>query len=201
MGGLLRDWQSYQDPLNAVHRPAQMAPQWFHVGKLSGVPVDERIWHEDPPGSSYPACIAVKAAGLQGRTSGERYLGRLRRAVMCERRNIARREVLLEVAEELAAEPGEAPLDRERFEEDLGSEEALAAFRRDLMEARYRGIGRFPTLTFHRLSGPGIIIVGYRPYDVLRAALVRVAPELGEASQETDRQESKGETPCSSATS
>ena len=29
---------------------------------VSGMPIDDRIWLEDPPSSSYLACLAVKAA-------------------------------------------------------------------------------------------------------------------------------------------
>ena len=61
------------------------------------MPIDDRIWVEDPPTSSYPACIAIKAAELQSAEAADLYLGWLRHAVMTQRRNIARREVLLEV--------------------------------------------------------------------------------------------------------
>lgn len=98
MGGMIADWQQYSDPLNDVGRPTQMAPQWFQVGAHSGMPFYERIWLEDPPGSSFPACLAFKAAERQGTAQGEAYLRRLREAVMVEQRNIARREIVLAVA-------------------------------------------------------------------------------------------------------
>src|SRR5512143_835188 len=95
MGGMIPDWSRYSDPVNAVSRPLQMAPQWFEVRHVTGMPIDERIWFEDPPASSHPACIAVKAAELQSSEAAELYLRRLREAVMLDRRNIARREILL----------------------------------------------------------------------------------------------------------
>lgn len=82
---------------------------------------------------------------------------------MLERRNIARPEVLLDVADELAAEPG--GFDAGRFRDDLAA-------------ARERGVGRFPPLTFRPRSDRSVMIVGYRPYDTLRAALARVSPDL-----------------------
>lgn len=183
MGGMIPDWLSYSDPLNSVSRPAQMGPQWLHVKTLTGVEIDERLWVDDPPGSSYPACLAVKAAQLQGKAAGESYLNRVRRAVMQERRNIARTEVLLELADELAGR-GVFPFDAGLFRRDLDSEVAREAFRDDLKETRYREVGRFPTLILLANGGAGILLAGYRPYDVLRKALLHLAPQLAPAAEE-----------------
>lgn len=178
MGGMLPDWQTFSDPLNSVSNPGQMGLQWFQVRTQSGMPIDERIWHHDPPESSFPACLAVKAAERQGADCAERYLRRLREAVMLERRNIAREEILLDLARELDAGHESATLDAERFAHDLHRPETLDAFREDVKLATYRGIGRFPTLTLRHVRGVGVIIVGYRPYEALRQALGGLAPEL-----------------------
>jgi predicted DsbA family dithiol-disulfide isomerase len=177
MAGMIADWDSYNDPLNTVSRPVQMGPIWRQAQHLSGVPVDDRIWVLDPPASSYPACLAVKAAELQSADAADLYLGRLREAVMAQRRNIARREVLLEVADEAAAAAPDR-LDAARLRHDLDAAPPRDALREDIKEARYRGIGRFPTLTLRRAGGAGVMIVGYRPYEVLLAAIARIAPEL-----------------------
>jgi len=87
LGGLIPSWDRYEDPLHNVHRPAQMAPLWFEVRQLTGVSLDERIWQEDPPSSSYPACLAVKAAELQSPQAADLLLGRLREAVMVQRQH------------------------------------------------------------------------------------------------------------------
>lgn len=179
MGGMIADWSSYSDPLNDIGGPAQMGPQWFQVGRLTGMPIDARIWQEDPPSSSYLACIAVKAAELQGCEHGERYLRRVREAVMCERRNVTRREVLLAIARELAVDPRSAHgFHVDEFMRALDVGGALEAFRDDLQDAAYRGIGRFPTLILQPADGQGVVITGYRPYPLLRAALAHVAPDL-----------------------
>jgi predicted DsbA family dithiol-disulfide isomerase len=177
MAAMLAGWNSYNDPLHAVSRPVQMGPIWRHAQHLSGVPVDDRIWVLDPPASSYPACLAVKAAELQSAAAAELYLRRLREAVMTERRNIARREVLLELADEVAVAAPDR-MDAGRLRHDLEAAPARDALREDIKEARYRGIGRFPTLTMRHGRGAGIMIVGYRPYETLLAAVARIAPEL-----------------------
>lgn len=174
---MIAGWDRYSDPIKDVSRPIQMGPLWRQAQQVSGMPIDDQIWVEDPSSSSYPACLACKVAEQQSADAAERYLRCLREAVMCERRNIAREDVLLAVADELAASALDV-FDAAQFRADLDSPAALEAFQEDLKETRYREIGRFPTLTLHRGGAPGIILVGYRPYDVLRAALLRVVPDL-----------------------
>lgn len=187
MGGLIPGWDRFHDPLNAVSRPLQMGPVCVEVRHRTGQPLDDLMWVEDPPASSYPACLAVKAAGLQSHEAGEALLRRIREAAMTERRNVADGRVLLALASEVAAsQPG--LLDADRFEHDRGGPEAAAAFRDDLREGRYLGLTRFPALTLHRADGGVgdaeggegrvLLLVGYRPYDVLRRALDHLVPGL-----------------------
>jgi predicted DsbA family dithiol-disulfide isomerase len=172
LGGMIPDWQTFNDPLHSVHRPAQMGPSWYEVRHLTGMPIDEMIWLQDPPASSYPACVAVKAAGRQGAAIEEAYLRRLREAVMLERRNVARREVLVDLFEGLSG------VDGGRFRRDVVGEKALAAFREDLKDASYRAIGRFPAFVLRGAGGRAVLLMGYRPYPVFREALAAVAPDL-----------------------
>lgn len=176
MGGMIPDWGSYSDPMNSVHRPVQMAPQWLEVRHLTGMPVDASVWIADPPQSSYPACVAVKAAELQSPQAAERYLRRLREGVMMHRQNISRREALINSAEEVASEK-DVPFVLQQFIDDLNSDKALEAFREDLKIAAYRNIGRFPTLVM-QCRGDAVMIVGYRPYSALITALSHLAPSL-----------------------
>ncbi|HEY9835321.1 MAG TPA: DsbA family protein, partial [Vampirovibrionales bacterium] len=183
MGGLLRDWQQFSDPLNHISRPIQMGPVWIQVRHLTGMPIDEKIWVKNPPTSSYPACIAVKAASQQGSNVGESYLRRLREAVILEGRNISQREVLLELGTELNPELG---FDGDRFERDLDHPDSVEAFRQDLKEMRYRGIARFPSMMLRPNSGRSLLMMGYRPYSVLRDAITQIAPELEPLRSVTD---------------
>lgn len=170
MGGMIPDWGGYEDPLNAVSRPAQLGPVWMQARHMTGAEIDDRVWALDPPRSSIPACAAVKAAELQGREAAELYFRAVRTMLMREGRNIARHEVLAEAAQRVEAEHP-ARFDRGRFLADLGSPAALDALREDLMQARYHDIGRFPTLILRSEGRPSLMLVGYRPYEVLRAAM------------------------------
>lgn len=179
MGGMIANWGSFADPVNSIHRPGHVGAYWYFVRQTTDVVLDERLWVEDPPESSYPACLAFKAAERQGHAVADRFLRQLRQAAMTERRNIARREVLLALARE-SSEPGDGKptLDLPQFVADLDAPATLEAFREDLRETRYRGIGRFPTFTMHGPGGRGVMLVGYRPYDTLHEALARVRQHL-----------------------
>jgi predicted DsbA family dithiol-disulfide isomerase len=147
------------------------------------MPIDEKIWVKNPPTSSYPACMAVKAASQQGPEVEESYLRRLREAVMLEGRNIGQREVLLELGAELNPELG---FDGSRFERDLDHPDSIEGFRQDLKEMRYCGIARFPSIMLRPSSGRSLLMMGYRPYSVLRDAITQIAPDLEPQRSVTD---------------
>lgn len=177
MGGMLPDWESFSDPMNSVSRPLQMGPVWLEAKHISGMPMQEKLWYQDPPSSSYPACLAVKTAGLQSPEAGEWYLRGTREALMLQGKNIAKQQVLLEVGEALAAQKPRL-FDQQRFVKDLKNKEAAEAFRQDIQQARYHRIGRFPTLTIQKPGQEGVILTGYRPYAVLLDGLRQVAPDI-----------------------
>jgi putative protein-disulfide isomerase len=166
MGGLLPGWKNYVDTANDVTRPVQMGPVWMHASRLSGVSMPHRLWMEDPPASSYPACIAVKCAGLQSAEAEKKYLHYIREALMIEGLNIAKPAVLNGVAEKLFADNPEC-FTLSQYQEDMQNGKAMEAFRKDIQEVRYRNINRFPTLVISRLHGPAIQVTGYKIYEAL----------------------------------
>lgn len=94
----------------------------------SGMPVDPRVWERCPPGSTYPACRAVKAAERQG--LAEPVLRTIRERVMLERETIDTGAALVAIAADVAG------LDLGRFTADLDSAEVAAAFDADLRRTR-----------------------------------------------------------------
>ena len=119
MGGLAR----------RIDDPLRMLREVLDVAAESAMPVDPRLWLEHPPASSYPVCMAVKAAAEQGSAAAYRYLRRLREGLMVGRRK-------LDHADSLVAEAGPAGLDTDRFRVDLGSHAITEAFAADLDEVR-----------------------------------------------------------------
>ncbi len=120
--------------------------------------------------STWPSCIAVKAAGLQGTDRELPYLRRFREAMYIEGRNAT----LPAVQAELASEIG---LDATAFARALEDGTAEAAFHKDLDRCRSHAVTGFPTFELSR----GVATVrldGWQPWDALEEALAEFAPDL-----------------------
>jgi putative protein-disulfide isomerase len=198
MAGLARRYDGdYRDEEGGIGSGASWASdlvsQWLEVSALTRMPFDPRIWTENPPASSYPACMAVKAAAEQGPEVAYRYLRRLREGLMLGRRK-------LDHADSLVAEAGPAGLDVESFRVDLGSHAITEAFAADLDEVRAvpaeaRSAGKvrttegkdrvaLPSTVFAAEDGPRSLW-GPQPYEALRdAALAAGARQVNDGPLE-----------------
>jgi predicted DsbA family dithiol-disulfide isomerase len=181
MGGLARE---FEDDLSAL------VITWLDHAAESGMPLDPRVWESDGVRSTYPACIAVKAAAEQGPAAGERYLRALREGFMCHGRK-------LDGPEALVQEARSAGLDAARFRIDLESNAILEAFGADLEDtrtipdaAREAGLATegshgssverlaFPALRFVPESGgPEAWVGGDHSYEDWRAAALAAGAE------------------------
>jgi len=171
MGGMLSSWQEYHDTINAVTRPIQMGPVWLHAKYVSGTYINDRLWFTDPPASSYPACVAVKSAGMQSAVAEERYLYKLREEALVHSKNIAKKQVLLDAARELQDELGSS-FNYDLFLQQLTSIAASNQFKNDLDQVRSYGISRFPSLLI-RIEGKkqSVVLTGNRPYEAIMATI------------------------------
>ena len=120
MGGLARE---FEEDLSSL------VMEWLDDAAESGMPFDPRVWHSDGVRSTYPACIAFRAAAEQGPDAAARYLRVLREGFMCHGRK-------LDGPEALVTEARRAGLDSQRFRIDLESNAILEAFAGDLEETR-----------------------------------------------------------------
>ena len=163
--------------------------EMLEASEESGMPVDPRVWLADPPRSSHPACLAVKAASEQADPAG--YLRRLREGIQCRRRKLDTADALLE---EGRGVPG---LDIARLRLDLASHGVLEAFAADLercgavpSEHHSPGSGRakLPSLEFVGADGVAHGVYGPSSYPELRAAAVAAgaveSPNAGPVSVE-----------------
>lgn len=158
MGGLARNFAGDGDK-QAVY--SRLISHWLDVADVGGMPLDPRLWTEGAIGSSYPACMAVKAASEQAKDGGYTYLRALREGLMCFRRKLDTTEALVE-----AARP--AGLDVERFRIDLGSNATVEAFGNDLEDFRTREL-ELPTLVIGDR-----VVAGFSPYEEYRHAALAV---------------------------
>ncbi len=120
--------------------------------------------------STWPSCIAVKAAGLQGKAREYPYLRRFREAMYLEGRRVMRREVQVELAAEIGLDPG-------AFERSLDDGSAEAAFHADLDLCRARSVTGFPTFELRR-DAASARLDGWQPWDAFEEALREFAPDL-----------------------
>lgn len=172
IGGLIKDWNNFADPLNNVSQPSQMGPIWMEAAQKTGINFSHYLWVDDPPTSSYPACIAVKTAGLQSLLAEELYFKNIAEAAMLNGMNISKPEVLVQIAQQLSEEFPDI-FDPSHFLQNYNNEESRNAFRQDLQKIKSNGIGRFPTVTM-AYRQKKIMFTGYRSYDVLLDAFSKI---------------------------
>jgi predicted DsbA family dithiol-disulfide isomerase len=156
MGGLGRDYSGHEK--GALVR-------WVEDAAEIEMPIDPLLWKEAPISSTYPACIAVKAAGEQGLEAQLRYLRALREGMMCFRRKLDSLEPLVEEARR-------ARLDVERFRVDAVSHAMVEAFGADLELTRDvpEGSPRTDRVPLPTLRIGDRWFFGRVPYDELAAA-------------------------------
>lgn len=167
-GGLVRDFETFHDAANGITAPADVAPHWETAAARHGMPVDADVWRVDPPRSTYPASVAYHAAKAQDPAAARRYLRRLREAVATERRNVARREVLVSLADGIG-------LDVDALVEALDDGSAREAFSADRAFARRHGATQFPSFRVSAAGGTRWLF-GFQRFDALAAAIEDIAP-------------------------
>jgi putative protein-disulfide isomerase len=185
LGGLARRYgKEYSDVEAGVAGETcfqDLVSHWLDVSMETRMPVDPRIWTRNPISSTYPACMAVKAAAEQGHAPAARYLRRLREGLMLDRRRLDHADALIALA-------GDAGLDLDRFRRDLNSNAITEAFAADVEEARrvpeeVREQGKvrhtegkervpFPSAVFTGPDGAEHGVWGSEPYDAWRDAAI-----------------------------
>ncbi|MFL5893774.1 MAG: DsbA family protein [Thermoleophilaceae bacterium] len=174
MGGLGRDYKG--------HEQATMT-EWVEEAAAIAMPIDPLLWKESAITSTYPSCMAVKAAGDQGAAAQARYLRVVREGLMCFRRK-------LDALEPLVEEARRAHLDVERFRVDAGSMATVEAFGADLELTRDVPEGSprsdrvpFPTMCFAGAGGEEWVF-GSGPYERLAEAARAAGAVTGVGSWE-----------------
>ncbi|MDQ0268722.1 ClpXP adapter SpxH family protein [Cytobacillus purgationiresistens] len=145
--------------------------QWEKTGSRSGMSCDGSVWYENPISSPHLASIAIKAAELQGRKSGIRFLRKLQEVLFLEKQNISDFDVLKECATDIG-------LDVVEFVTDIHSESAAKAFQCDVKITAEMDVDEIPTLVFfnENIEEEGIKITGFYQYEVYEQILEEMLP-------------------------
>jgi predicted DsbA family dithiol-disulfide isomerase len=162
-----------------VADPGAMARAVLDAAAEARMPADPRLWLDGgPPASTYPACLAVKAAAEQGLDGP--VLRVLREGFMVDGR---RQDTADALADALRAVPG---LDQQRFGVALRSNAIVEAFGADLergravdVEHHTPGLGRveLPSIEFRGDGGAVHGVYGPAGYEAYRDAALAAGAE------------------------
>ncbi len=143
------------------HSFEHIAERWDKAASRFGMSCDGSLWLDNPISTPYLASIAIKAAELQGRKAGIRFLRKLQEMVFLKKQNISTFEVLRICAEKVG-------LDVNEFISDIHSNSAAKAFQCDLKITSEMEVTEIPTLVFfnENIEDEGIKITGHYSYDV-----------------------------------
>lgn len=170
MGGLVEDIRNFYDHANDIggspeQSNSQIARHWLEASSRHGMPVEVngfRLFSADTV-STYPQNIAYKAVELSNPELTAKFLRRIREASASEARETGRREVLIELANEVG-------VDITAFIKYLDDGSAEQAFRDDLSMTRKYGVRAFPTFLF-RWGNTEILLRGYQSFDSMSSVI------------------------------
>ncbi|MHC0036686.1 ClpXP adapter SpxH family protein [Pseudoneobacillus sp. C159] len=150
-----------------------LAEHWEKTASRTGMSCDGDLWIENPISSPYIASIAIKAAELQGRRAGIRFLRKLQEVLFLDKQNISTFEVLTNTAKS-------AELDIEEFITDIHSESAAKAFQCDLKITNEMEVDEIPTLVFfnENAEDEGIKITGFYPYEIYVQIIMEILEDI-----------------------
>ncbi|WP_182200027.1 ClpXP adapter SpxH family protein [Paraliobacillus salinarum] len=135
--------------------------QWERTSSLTGMCCDGDLWKENPV--NYPSMLplAIKAAELQGKKAGKRYLRKIQECVFLNKRDISIENNLITCAYE-------ANLDIVEFKKDLYSNSAKKALQCDLKLVKEMEIDYTPSIVFFNQSvdDDGLKLSGVYPYEI-----------------------------------
>ncbi|GGE71842.1 DsbA family protein [Priestia taiwanensis] len=133
---------------------------------------DNNIWITNPITSPHIASIALKAAELQGKIAGIKFLYHLQMEHFLHKTNLQDINILINCAER-------ANLDVEEFRSDLQSEVAIRAYQSDFKITNELQICEVPTMVLFsdNAEEDGVKISGLYPYDIYAQLLKDIIKE------------------------
>lgn len=150
MGGLAKD----SDEPMPEETQNYVQGQWRLVSEKTGAEFNWDFWKKcQPRRSTYPACRAVIAAGLQGRENIPKMIATIQSAYYLEARNPSDLSTLLDLATGL-------DLNHQTFSDDIQSPEVEALLQQDFQTRRQLHVTSFPTLVLAKTDAVHFIAQG-----------------------------------------
>lgn len=167
MSGLVRDVSDFMLPEERA-LPAEEGIRLYnrrlariYKGEegIGGLPINMDGFHlfDADHRSSYPLCIAYKAAEICCPEKAFSFLLKLRRATIVETRQTTKTDELISIA-------GEAGLDKAQFRRAFEDGRATAAFQKNLELTRSLGIHQLPTVQL-QYGEKAVLVNGMASYD------------------------------------
>ena len=136
MGGLAAD----SDQPMPEETCTYVQQQWRLVAEKTGAEFNWDFWKNcQPRRSTYPACRAVIAAGLQGKENIPEMIKAIQKAYYLQARNPSDLDTLITLSKEIS-------LNVKKFEHDITSSEAERLLQTDFKTRHRLGINSFPTV-------------------------------------------------------
>lgn len=171
MGGEFEDLDAWRQEYGV---DAVSEIEWIRESAaLMGMPIVPEYYTRTGVRSSYPACLAFKAAQRQSEALAAKYLRRMMEAFMVECRP-ASEETLLALA-------AETELDKDRLKVDMASPEVVAAFEEDRDEMAASGVN-YLSLMIRNLAGESVVkgeVFTAKPFEEI---IDKLAPDLPKRS-------------------
>lgn len=167
MSGLVRDVSDFMLPEERA-LPAEESIRLYnrrlariYKGEetIGGLPINMDGFHlfDADHRSSYPLCMAYKAAEICCPEKAFSFLLKLRRATIVETRQTTKTDELISIAEE-------AGLDKAQFRRAFEDGHAAAAFQKDLELTRSLGIRQLPTVLI-QYGEKAVLVNGMASYE------------------------------------
>lgn len=157
--------------LNAnLQNPQHLANHWERTASRTGMSCDGDLWLEQSLKSPSIVSLAIKAAELQGKRLGAKFLRKIQEELFLEKQDISNQHVLENCAKKVG-------LDVPVFAEDINSSSAKKAFQCDVKITSEMEVTESPTLVFfnENIEDEGLKISGLYEYEIYVEILQELA--------------------------
>lgn len=152
---------------------ARIRDNWSRIQQvIPGAEFNYDFWTKcQPRRSTYPACRAIIACGMQQPELKNRMLLAIQQAYYLRAKNPSDKKVLIKLAEDIG-------LDGKSFSSDLNSEHCNKAFENDLRLTGKLGVGSFPGLVLSQGNTSMSIPIDYTSSEIILRSIAQTLNDV-----------------------